>query len=271
MSEMTIETPKEYRKILQRDLPYLPWQEEKTRRLPGIQPLDLKDWILVDEAFAAQMAYRDWLLIHRRDRVFGCVDGFDDAVATELLEVLLAHLDTLDGYHAHQDGVMRPDGVKVSLTSDHPLVVAARLVQNDFVIMQREDASDRFTAAALCFPASWTLSEKLGRNMAGIHVPVTAYDDGLERRVTRLFDALRVEQPLWRANYLSYEDPDLFQPRTEDNRYHRGGNFMRVERQSLRRLARSGAVVFGIHSFVVPMQTDWQKELDALNTAADPF
>ena len=90
MSEMTIETPKEFREILQKDLPYRPWQQEKTRRLPGIQPLAPSEWVLVDDAFAQQMAYRDWLLEHRRQRVFGTVDGFDVAVAEELLAVLPA-------------------------------------------------------------------------------------------------------------------------------------------------------------------------------------
>ncbi|MEM7242430.1 MAG: DUF3445 domain-containing protein [Pseudomonadota bacterium] len=263
MSEMTIETPIEFREILQRDLPYRPWQQDKTRRLPGIQPLAPEDWILVDEAFDAQMAYRDWLITHRRDQVFGAMAAFDEAVAAELLAVLAQHLKSVSGYAVGEDVIARPDGVAVSLASDHPLVIAARLVQNDLVIMERQGDADVLSAAVLCFPASWSLSEKLGRDMGGIHEPVSDYDDALERRVTRLFDAIRVEQPLWRANYLSYEDPDLFQPRTEDNRRHRGGDFMRVERQTLRRLPASGAVIFGIHSFVVPMQPDWQAELDA--------
>ena len=172
MSEMTIETPKEFREILQKDLPYRPWQQEKTRRLPGIQPLASSEWVLVDDAYAQQMAYRDWLLVHRRDGVFGTVDGFDVSVAEELLEELVSHLRTVQGYVVDADFIRRPDGVKVDLRSDLPLVVAARLVQNDLVIMQREDVGDRFTAAVLCFPASWSLSEKLGRNMEGIHEPV---------------------------------------------------------------------------------------------------
>jgi hypothetical protein len=35
------------------------------------------------------------------------------------------------------------------------------------------------TAAILCFPASWTLAEKLGRPLGAIHGPVAGYDPGM--------------------------------------------------------------------------------------------
>ena len=268
MSEMKNDRPLNYAEILQDHLPYRPWQEEKTRRLPGIQPLDMADWILMDSAYDAQMGYRDWLIAHRREAVFAQIEDFDPAPAQELCDAILDHVAGLKGYQVRADHVIRPDGVSVDLQSDVPLVIAARLVQNDLVIMERRAEGDVLTAAVLCFPASWSLHEKIGRNMWGIHEPVSDYDDNLDARVTRLFDAIRVEQPLWRANYLSYEDPDLFQPRTEDNRRHRGGDFMRVERQSLIRLPKTRAVIFGIHTFVVPMQAQWKAELDALGNGA---
>ena len=42
---------------------------EKTRKLPGIQPLDPADWLLRDEAFNAQMAYRDQLLAYSVEKL----------------------------------------------------------------------------------------------------------------------------------------------------------------------------------------------------------
>ena len=50
-------------------LPIAAWMDEKTRRLPGIQPLAPGDWLRVDEAFAGQMALRDRLITTRRDEV----------------------------------------------------------------------------------------------------------------------------------------------------------------------------------------------------------
>ena len=59
-------------------------------------------------------------------------------------------------------------------------------------------------------------------------------------------------------------DAELFHPRTEEDRRHKGENFMRVERQALRRLPESRAVLFSLHTYVVPMQETWRDELAAL-------
>ena len=79
----------------------------------------------------------------------------------------------------------------------------------------------------------------------------------VEKRVQRLFDALRPGQVLWRANAHLYGDPTLFSPRTEaDPRPYvdlSAARFVRSERQTLRRLPESGAVLFGIHTLMVPV------------------
>ncbi len=221
------------------------------RRLPGIQPLDMADWLVVDEAFAAQMALRDRLLVERRADVFG---ASDIAPAQELLNLVLAHLGP--DYRVEPDRVIRPDGVEVGLDSDHPLVVAARLVQEDLCLLEQPDGAGEhvLTGAVLCFPASWTLAEKLGRPLTTIHDPVPDYAADMAARVQRLFDALHPDRPLWRANALLYDDPTLYQPRRHADRRDRPEGqppFLRSERQSLLRLPETRAVVFSIHTWVV--------------------
>ena len=221
------------------------------RRLPGIQPLDMADWLVVDEAFAAQMALRDRLLAERRADVFG---ASDNAPAQELLNLVLAHLGP--DYRVKRSGVVRPDGVKVAFDSDHPLIVAARLVQEDLCLLEQPDGAGEhvLTGAVLCFPASWTLAEKLGRPLTTIHDPVAEYGDGMAARVQRMFDALHPDRPLWRANALLYDDPTLYQPRRHADRRARPKGrppFLRSERQSLLRLRETRAIVFSIHTWVV--------------------
>jgi len=46
---------------LQTRLPFTPWADPQMRRLPGIQPLPMQDWRVIDEAFAGQMTLRDRL------------------------------------------------------------------------------------------------------------------------------------------------------------------------------------------------------------------
>ena len=45
--------------ILQSRLPFAPWMDPRTARLPGILPVEGLDWLRVDDAFAGQMAERD--------------------------------------------------------------------------------------------------------------------------------------------------------------------------------------------------------------------
>ncbi|MDP2085704.1 MAG: DUF3445 domain-containing protein [Gemmobacter sp.] len=238
--------------VLQKRLPQMPWMAPATARLPGIQPVAPGDWLRVDEAFEGQMAERDRLIAQSPDRVHGLMPAAAPA-AQELLDRVLAELPALGDYIVGRGAVIRPDGVAVALDRAAPLLTLGRLVQEDFCIHTREGAEHAMTGAILCFPASWTLAQKLGRPLTGIHTPVAVYDAGLAARVQRMFDAVRVDQPLWRANALLYEDPALHQPRLEAERRPKPAarTYLRSERQCLVRLERTQAVVFSIHTTIV--------------------
>ncbi|GGD98716.1 Protein of unknown function [Gemmobacter megaterium] len=237
--------------ILQRRLPQMPWMQPATARLPGIQPVAPGDWLRVDEAFAGQMAERDRLIRTCPETVHALMAPAQEA-ASELLELVLPQLPAL-GHHMGHGSVTRPDGVTVPLDRAAPLLTLGRLVQEDFCIHLPQGSEHALMAAILCFPASWTLAEKIGRPLTGIHTPVAVYDAALAARVQRLFDAIRPEQPLWRANALLYEDPSLHQPRREGEERPRpqSRNYLRTERQCLVRLEKTRAVVFSIHTSIV--------------------
>ena len=254
--------------ILQSRLPFAPWMDPRTARLPGILPVEGDDWMRVDDAYRGQMAERDRLIATRPDVVHGLMDSARPA-AEELCAKVLARLAATVGFTVGPASVCRPDGVTVALDPGQPLLTLGRLVQQDLCLMEKVGDEHHLTGAILCFPASWSLAEKLGRPMTGIHVPVPSFDAEVARRVQRLFDAIRVEQPLWRANALVYRDPTLHQPRREaDPRIdRRGGSYVRSERQVLLRLPVSRAVVFAIHTYVVRIETLSQAELAGLEEA----
>jgi hypothetical protein len=232
--------------ILQDAIPYDPLA---ARRLPGIAPLDMADWLVEDEAHTGQMARRDRLLAESADTVLA-LDPGAAAAARELLS-LVQELR----YPGTGDQVIRRDGAHVQIDRDAPLATLGRLVQEDFCILQRRGPEHVLTGAVLCFPASWSLDEKFLRPLIGIHAPVPEYDADLARRVQRLFEGVRPGRPLWRCNAIWYDDAELHQPRREAERRvspdPRSARFLRSERQSILRLAQSDAVVFSIHTYVV--------------------
>jgi hypothetical protein len=245
--------------------------DPRTARLPGVLPVEGDDWLRVDDAFAGQMSERERLIADRPEAVHAMLDSARPA-AEELYEVILARLVQTQGYAVDAQEVRRPDGVTVALDKRAPLKTLGLLVQEDLCLMEKLDnAGDEhvLTGAILCFPASWSLAEKLGRPLIGIHRPVPDYETEIARRVQRLFDAIRPEQPLWRMNSLVYRDPSLHQPRREaDPRIdRRGGSFVRAERQTLTRLPKSRAVVFAIHTYVVDIASLSAEEVAGLKDA----
>lgn len=238
---------------------------EKSRRLPGIMPLDMADWLVRDDAHRGQMAERARLLHTHRDEVLQMTPEAHPS-AQELLELVLAHLP--QGYRHEDDRLHRPDGARVEIDADHPMETLARLVQEDFCILQKHADEHVLTGALLCFPASWRLSEKFARPLSIIHDPVAPYDADIAKRVQRLFDAVRPERPLWRANALRYSDPELYQPRSaaapRDHANARG--YIRSERQSILRLPRTDAIVFSIHTTVIPESALTQAQAAGLKT-----
>lgn len=254
--------------ILQNRLPFLPWMDARTNRLPGILPVEGDDWLRLDEAYAGQMARRDALLAQSPEKVHALLPQARPA-ADELYSLTLEWLKTQEGFTWKETTVIRPDGVEVTLDPQNPLMTLGRLVQEDLCIMEHDGSETVLNAAALCFPASWTLAQKIGKPMLAIHVPVPEYNDRVAKGVQRLFDAIRPEQMLWRMNYLTYDDPELHQPRLEGESRPRPKDhvFVRCERQVLRRLPVTRAVVFSIHTYVVKADSltpDEQERLFAL-------
>ena len=225
----------------------LPAAQAGAPRLPGTLPCEVNDWLRVDEAYAAQMAYRTQLLADRPDAVL-CEDTSTLHSACEVLQEALLILPGL-GFTIAKDQATCPDGRKVLIDYDAPLRTLGHLVQEDICILERQADEHVLTSAVLCFPANWRLAEKINRPLIGIHEPVKEYDPNVARRVQRLFDGVQVGRPLWRFNKLSYADPDLHQPHKQQ--VGEDTPFIRSERQCILRMPRTQIVVFTIHTHVV--------------------
>jgi hypothetical protein len=231
----------------------------------GLAPLDLKDWIEPDDRLARDLAEKEALIAERRAAVFGAEPGTEAAQA-EVLALLAGYLperfpDLWRRRGETIEVVAAGRALGLSPADPAPLLTAARLVQEDLVLMRRGESGWRLVAAALCFPSSWSLAEKFGRDLDAIHATVPGYADRLGTRMARIFDNLRVELPVWRVNWSIYPDAELHHPEPKERPRAWFGavedmlpsTFVRVERQTLRRLPGSGDILFTIRVHVDPI------------------
>jgi dimethylamine monooxygenase subunit A len=240
--------------------PYLPFAGGGFKLTMGLMPLAQARWFELDAELASHLAEKRALLAQRHDEAFA-VRPDAAAPAAELLALVADHLPR------HHHNAYRREGANLSNLATgevwdvarpalHPLDLCGRLVQEDFCLLLRE--GDRFVlaGASLCAPARWRLGEKLGRPLGAVHAPVPGYDAALERPVDRFFAHLRPGKLVWRLNWGIADDPARFQPvriaaaapieaATAGERL-----WLRVERQTLRKLPRSEAVVFTIRTHI---------------------
>lgn len=224
--------------------------EVAAARLPGMRPV-VGPWLFCDGAYAAQMALRRRLLAQQEGEVYAQQpDG--QAAAQNFLDMALDDLP--DGFDCVQNTVTCPDGVEVTIDRDRPLYSVGLMLQQDVCILEKREGEHVLTGAVLCFPASWTLAQKIGKPLIAIHNPVDEYDTQIAQRVQRLFDGVQAGRPIWRANALRYDDPSLHQPRPEHDPRPVGqadARYMRSERQTVMRLQTPEAAAFMIHTTVV--------------------
>jgi len=205
----------------------------------GLRPLDLARWLEIDEHYDEELALKTMLLRDAFDVVVATNPEGDDA-STELLEEVTSFLR-----------VDYPERIPSAPQSEHPLVAASRLVQEDLCILVREDAW-RLRAACVCFPSRWQLASKIATTLDDIHAPVPDYDVTLARPTNSFFDRLTPQRSFWRLNWTLLDSPALHQPTRA--RVSASGDlnewYFRVERQTLRQLPRTRAIVFTIRTYV---------------------
>jgi dimethylamine monooxygenase subunit A len=222
-------------------IPYVPLNPAGFKMAMGLRPLEEKDWLQVDHRWAEQVEKKKRLLESSQDIVVATRPG-GDAGSAEVLEMILENLET---FH--------PTINRTIDESEHPLVAASRLIQEDLCLLVKSDTW-RLEAASVCFPSRWFLPSKIGRTMDEIHGPVPGYDAQLASPTNALFDRLSVDRSYWRLNWTLIDNDDLYQP--QSIRKSPSGDlsdwFFRVERQTLRYIPRAQGILFTIRNYVAP-------------------
>lgn len=207
----------------------------------GTHATPFDTWLVADEARPMELALKHRLLTERRDEVFACRATAEPA-AHELLADTVAWLDRQGLEHEPPD----PD--------EHPLLAAGRLVQEDLCLMVPRDGDWFFDGGNLCFPTLWRLADRIDRPTTAVHARVPHYAGSLAPKVDRFFDRLQPGKVVWRRNWSIKPYPYLHLATAKAELPRHGHTvepdgspyWLRTERQTLRRLPESGAIVFAI-------------------------
>jgi heme-dependent oxidative N-demethylase alpha subunit-like protein len=247
---------------MQRSAPFLhtPYASGRPSFSIGLAPIAIDSWIEPDALLGEQLALKETIFAHEGAAAFGAVAG-SAAGQAEALELLAAHLPArYPAIYRRESEGMRVGDRRIALSGEPALLIASRLVQEDLLLMQRGEGGWRLVAGSLCFPSTWVLSEKLGLPMEAIHAPAPGYAGKMADMVARIFDNLKVDQPVERFNWSLYGDARLRYAQSKQDpleRFPPGGSVdhahIRVERQTLRKLSRSGDILFTVRVHVDPI------------------
>jgi dimethylamine monooxygenase subunit A len=244
-------------------MPFLhtPYASGKPPFSIGLTPIDETRWIEQDELLGEQLALKETILAQERAAAFGALDGSGGG-QDEVLRLLCAHLPARfpQTYRREGENMRIATGERlVALGGEPALLTASRLVQEDLLLMRRDAGGWRLIAGALCFPSTWVLAEKLGRDMDAIHAPAPGFAGRMAGMVARIFDNLKPDQLVERFNWSIYGDAQLRYAQSKQDPLQRfppgrpvTHAHVRVERQTLRRLPSSGDILFTVRVHVDP-------------------
>jgi dimethylamine monooxygenase subunit A len=243
---------------------HLPFAAGPYRMAMDLVTVPESAWFEFDDRYLGEMAEKRRLLATIRDEVFAATAESDSArrEALDLVARALTrhHPDWFEWAGSTLSNHLTGESWDIGLVD--PLEVAGRLVQEDLCLIQNREEGPVFTAATLCFPSRWRLLEKIGKPLAAVHGPVPRYSERLRGPVDRFMQHLKSGPIVSRLNWSLLDDPALFQPsgkwRVKASEEITGENagsrvYLRVERQTLRRLPTTGAVLFGIRVHVYPL------------------
>lgn len=225
-----------------RPLPHRPWEEGADFSI-GLKPIAETAWLEGGEA--EPWRRKDALYDAARDLVWAEAPGSREGQA-EVLELV--------------ERAIGPD--REARPGLPPLYAAARRVADDLCLMQKIDGQWRLTALSLSAGSFFKAGEVVGRSLAELHGPVNGFQGRFLTRVQRIFEGLRPDLILERRNWTVLNSAELHTPDSgpirarigEIERAEAGRALsLRVERQTLRRLPRTGGALFTIRVWVGPL------------------
>ncbi|TGO23923.1 hypothetical protein BPAE_0117g00180 [Botrytis paeoniae] len=257
--------------------PYRPFRHGAYHITMGLRNMDWNEWIELDNQYMKFHDDKAKRIVERGARsCYTDPSVFDGAV--ELLEELCAYLPerypTLyKRTPVGMDNLLTNESFNIveRPLAEDPMQMAARFTQDDLAIMfEKEDGQYYLLAGAILLAGFWRLEDKLGMPLSEIHTSadVPGYQTKLEKGMMNFFRRVQPNGPVQRNNYFIQVDdqlswsssigpengaPGSFSWDTAEKNKAVKHHWFRSERQTLRRLPRSGGVVFTIRTYFHPI------------------
>ncbi|KAJ5232121.1 hypothetical protein N7468_005077 [Penicillium chermesinum] len=249
---------------------------ERYRVMMDIRKLDVANWLTLDKNYMEEHR----CLPESRD---GCQEALEEVSQFLCERFPSAFHKTTEGDESVIEN--RMTGEKFNVTqqaasgnSTDALEAAVRLTMEDLsVLMLNEDGEYYLAASASLFPTGWTVSERIGWTISRLHEPVPLWHQQVANSVSKFLARLTPSSPMERSNYfvevkrpgealseILYRpnalcEKALLDPSPEEI-------LIRRERQTFRRMPRTGAIVFGVKTYLTPVSQLPLKELENLAT-----
>lgn len=230
------------------ELKYFPFHGEDYKPQMGLKPLERANWIEFGSDAKDQLALKERLLRDERDRVLIALPEASEG-CRELREVLGAHLHEFFSDRFPENPALREQTSAVECMAE-----LSRWTQEDWALLSPRPPV-RLEAASICFPSRWDLRTKIGRESDAIHKPVPEFSS-IAKPTQGFLERVSVDKPMWRLNWTIHDSDELFCPGPHPGRTDVtvenviDKTWLRVERQTLRKLPRSGFVAFSIRTYV---------------------
>lgn len=228
--------------------PYLPFVDADHLRFRwrfGLHPLDPDDWIELGPDADAAIAEKRRINTAHHGTVFATIDGIEPEAA----EVADGLVDHLRRRWPARFGDVVLDGEL------HPLDAAARLVPEDLVLLVERGGRLVVGGGSVCFPNRWDLSSKLGATLEEVHTPVPRLNDQLGSHLDRFFHHLAPDRSFWRVGWGIIDTPEWYSPPSVAHPLAPAVDHLhlRVERETFRRFAGTGCVLFTLRTYVTAL------------------
>ncbi|KAL9599213.1 MAG: hypothetical protein Q9219_003994 [cf. Caloplaca sp. 3 TL-2023] len=271
--------------------PYRPFRHGPYHITMGLRTMQWDEWIELDNHYLRFHEDKKRRIEERSEKCCRTApEAYDGAI--ELLEELYSRPQRCDYLPQRYPSLFQPTptGIRNLLTDEtfditarplpeDPMATAGRLVQDDLAIMfEKPDGQYYLLAGSILLAGFWRLSDKFGMPLSEIHTSgdVPGFKPKLEKGMMNFFRRIQPAQPVLRNNYFIQVDDNLAwshsigseDPVSEvdggcarqaegwgsaEKNKAIGHHWFRSERQSLRRLPRSGGVVFTIRTYFEPI------------------